>query len=88
MVSESTAYNRGGLTTVEVDGQTLRIKYSGADSALERFSITSFEPILGNWKVELESTDGAVPYAHAQDEVLMKVQYRGEKSPVVTILSE
>ena len=87
-VSESTAYNRGGLSTVEIDGQVLRVKYSGVDSTLERFSITSFEPILGNWKVELESADGSIPYAHAEDEVLMKVQYRGEKSPVVTVSSE
>jgi len=76
-----------GLTSIAVDGQILRVKYSGADSTLERFSITSFEPILGNWKVELESADGAVPYAHAQDEVDMKIQYRGEKSPVVTVSS-
>jgi len=79
-VSESTAYNRGGLTTVDIDGQVLRVKYSGDQSTLERFSITSFDPILGNWKVELESADG--------DEVLMKIQYRGEKSPVVTVSSE
>ncbi len=88
MVSESTAYNRGGLTSVDVDGQVLRVKYSGSDSALERFSITSFDPILGDWKVELESEEGVVPFAHAQDEVLMKVQYRGEKSPVVSVTSE
>ena len=87
-VGESTAYNRGGLTTVDIDGQVLRVKYSGDQSTLERFSITSFDPILGNWKVELESADGIVPFAHAQDEVLMKIQYRGEKSPVVTVSSE
>jgi hypothetical protein len=87
-VSESTAYNRGGLTSVNIDGQVLRIKYSGEDSTLERFSITSFDPILGNWKVELESADGVVPYAHAQEDILMKIQYRGEKSPVITVSSE
>jgi len=87
-VSESTAYNRGGLNTVEIDGQVLRVKYSGEGSTLERFSITSFDPILGDWKVELESADGVVPYAYAQDDVLMKIQFRGEKSPVVTVSSD
>jgi len=87
IVSESTAGQRGGLTSIDIDGQIYRVKYSGYENSLERFSITSFDPIIGNWKVELESEQGIVQQAHASTDIEVKVKYRGEKSEIVTMVS-
>ncbi len=61
MVQDSTLSNRGALYSVILDGQIYRIRYSGADSPLERFSITSFDPVIGDWKVEIISDDSLLP---------------------------
>ena len=87
LVTQSTADNRGGLETVKIQGQTYRIKYSGESNALERFSVTSFGPILGDWKVEMIGEDGIIPSAYAGEEVSLKIKYRAEKSQLVTISS-
>ena len=50
-INESTKDNRGGLTSIMYGDQVLRVKYSGADNALERFSITSIDPITQSWTV-------------------------------------
>ncbi|RZW38573.1 MAG: hypothetical protein EX263_13985, partial [Flavobacteriaceae bacterium] len=57
LVNDSTRGNRGGLESIPYGDQILRVKYSGADNALERFSITSIDPIVGKWTVSLESED-------------------------------
>ena len=60
-VNDSTRSDRGGLASVQYDGQSLRVKYSGPDSTLERFSITSINLIVGDWIVTLETEDGFIP---------------------------
>ena len=79
---------RGGLMSMTIDGQIYRVKYSGSENPLERFSITSFDPILGNWKIELVSENGIIQPAHALDDIDVKVKYRAEKSPIITLTSE
>jgi len=76
LVNDSTRDNRGGFESVSYGDQILRIKYSGADNALERFSITSIDPIVGQWNVTLESDDGFVQQAHASEDTVVKIKYR------------
>ena len=86
-VSDSTKGNRGGLDTVQYDGQTLRIKYSGPDSALERFSITSIDPIVGDWTVTLETEEGLIPQAQAMQDLSIKVKHK-IISETITVFSD
>ena len=87
MVQDSTLSNRGALDSVILDGQIYRIRYSGADSPLERFSITSFDPVIGDWKVQIVSEDSILPLASADSDVSLKIKYRAERSPLITVTS-
>ncbi len=87
IVEQSTLLHRGGIDSVILDGQIYRVRYSGADSPLERFSITSLDSVLGEWTVEIELDESVIPYAAAEENHI-KVQYRAERSPLVTVRSE
>jgi hypothetical protein len=87
LVNESTRGKRGGLESVSYGDQILRVRYSGADNALERFSITSIDPIIGQWKISLESEDGFVQEAHASDDSVVKIKYRYH-SETITVFSK
>ncbi|MCH9041875.1 MAG: hypothetical protein IIB80_06950, partial [Thaumarchaeota archaeon] len=86
-VQDSTRSDRGGLASVQYDGQTLRIKYSGPDSSLERFSITSIDPIVGDWIVTLEAEEGFIPLAQAVKDLTVKVKHR-INSETITVYSD
>jgi hypothetical protein len=86
LVEQSTLRHRGGIDSVIIDGHIYRVRYSGADSPLERFSITSLDSVLGNWNVSIE--DNSMFTAAAAVDVPVKVQYRAERSPLVTVRSE
>lgn len=88
IVKESTRSLRGGLESVEINGQTFRVKYSGPDNPLERFSITSATPIFGNWNVELVDLGVFGQTASAQQEGWIKVKYRTEHIPSIIVSSE
>ncbi len=88
LVNESTKSYRGGLQRVLIDGQTLSVRYSGPDNPMERFSITSSGPIVGNWNVNLESAEIFGQTASAQTELWLKVKYRAEYNPFVIVSSE
>ncbi len=85
MVQDSTLSNRGALDSVLIDGQIYRVMYSGADSPLERFSITSFDPVMGDWKVQIVSENSILPLASADSDVSLKIKYRAERSPLITV---
>ncbi len=85
-ISDSTKDNRGGLTSIMYADQVLRVRYSGADSSLERFSITSIDSIINQWTVSLEKEDGGFQEAHASQEPVVKVKYRYH-SETVTVFS-
>jgi len=87
LVKDSTATNRGGIDSVIISGQIYRIKYSGADNVLERFSITSLDSVAGDWKVELEPQDGILPYANAEKETELTIKYRAERGNLITVTS-
>jgi hypothetical protein len=84
LVNGSTAGFRGNTVNVELDGQIYRIRYSGQDSTLERFSITSADPIVGTWAIMLESDEGVIPEAHALEDVRLKVKYRSDYTKLIT----
>ncbi|KEQ57391.1 Concanavalin A-like lectin/glucanase protein [Marine Group I thaumarchaeote SCGC AAA799-N04] len=86
-VTDNTRENRGGLQSVEYEGQILRVKYSGADSALERFSITSIDPIVGDWTVTLETEQGLIPQAQAIKDLNVKVKQK-ILSEMITVYSD
>jgi hypothetical protein len=87
LVNENTRGKRGGLESVQYGDQILRVRYSGADNALERFSITSIDPITGQWSVSLESEDGFVQEAHAVKDTIVKIKYRYH-SEIITVKSQ
>ena len=87
IVEQSTLLHIGGIDSVILDGQIYRVRYSGADNALERFSITSLDSVLGEWMVQIEQ-DVSPFTASAADDVSIKVKYRAERSPLVTVTSE
>jgi hypothetical protein len=76
LVKDNTLGKRGKLESVTYGEQILRGKYSGADNALERFLITSIDPIIGQWNVSLESDDGLFQEAHASKDPIVKIKYR------------
>jgi hypothetical protein len=87
LVNDSTRTNRGGLESIPYGDQILRVRYSGADNALERFSITSIDPITGQWSVSLESEDGFIQEAHAVKDTIVKIKYRYH-SEITTVKSQ
>ncbi|MFB5620644.1 MAG: hypothetical protein ACE5RC_05890, partial [Nitrosopumilus sp.] len=86
LVKDSTIGKRGGLESIPYGEQILRVKYSGADNVLERFSITSVDPIIGQWNVSLETDDGFVQEAHASEDPIVKIKYRYH-SETITVKS-
>ncbi|MEW6044548.1 MAG: hypothetical protein AB1608_09805, partial [Thermoproteota archaeon] len=88
LVKDSTAANRGNTVSVELDGQIYRIRYSGVNNPLERFSITSIDPIVGTWSVTLESEEGIIPEAQAMEDIQLKLKYRATYTKLITVASD
>ncbi|AFS79937.1 hypothetical protein NKOR_00055 [Candidatus Nitrosopumilus koreensis AR1] len=86
-VQDNTRGNRGGLQSVEYEGQILRVKYSGSENVLERFSITSIDPIVGDWIVTLETEEGLIPQAQAIKDLTVKVKQK-INSEMITVYSD
>jgi hypothetical protein len=86
-INDSTTSQRGGLASIEYEDQIIRVRYSGPDSPLERFSITSIDPLVDNWIVSLETSDGIIPQAQAMKDMPIKVKYRTH-SETITVYSE
>ncbi len=84
LVTKSTLGLAGNFKTVTIGDQVYRVRYSGSNDVLERFSITSVDSMSGNWKVEIDSTNGLLPNAHAMDDVFLKVKYRAINLPFVS----
>jgi len=84
LVTKSTLGLAGNFKTVTVGDQVYRVRYTGSDDPLERFSITSVDSMSGNWKVEIDSASSLLPMAHAMDDVSLKVKYRAVVLPFVT----
>jgi hypothetical protein len=86
LVTESTLGLPGNTKSIVVENQVYRVRYSGADNVVERFSITSIDPILGKWTVAHEAKEGLIPQAHAIPEGTVKIT-NDAKSKLITVSS-
>jgi hypothetical protein len=76
LVTKSTFGLPSEVKSVTLGNQIYRIRYSGPDSPLERFEITSVDPIVGKWKVGIDSKDGLVPQAYAMEHNFLQIKYK------------
>jgi hypothetical protein len=74
------------LASIEYEDQIIRVRYSGPENSLERFSITSIDPLLNHWFISIETSDGIVPQAQAIKDMPIKVKYRTH-SETITVKS-
>ena len=88
LVTDSTKNYRENTQSVTIDNQIFRIRYSGGDSPLERFVISSIDPILGVWQVDLQSNDGVIQSPGLANDVFVKLKYTSQKSFLTTVSSE
>ncbi|NDB88836.1 MAG: hypothetical protein EB164_07995 [Thaumarchaeota archaeon] len=83
---KDTIDNPRKFASIEINNQIYRIKYSGPTSVLERLSITSADPITGQWFVGLEPKDsGVIPDAQAASEIPIKLHYRSDARDMITV---
>jgi hypothetical protein len=87
MVKGSTSGERGKALSITLGEQIYRVRYSGQNSPHERFSITSADPIEGDWIVTMESDAGILPEAQALENILVKIKYRAMFSKQQTVNS-
>jgi hypothetical protein len=87
IVTDSTYDQRGGMVSIEQGEIIYRVKYSGPQSTLERFSITSIDPLPSGWTITLETIDDYVQQAYALKDINLKVKYR-TISKIETVKSE
>ncbi|MDE1830642.1 MAG: hypothetical protein KGI25_10000, partial [Thaumarchaeota archaeon] len=88
LVTKSTMGLRGDFNIVTVGQQTFLVRYSGPDSPLERFSITSSDPIVGKWTVGIDSQSTLLPLAQAASDVFLKVKYMDTDATPITLQSK
>jgi len=65
--------------TVTLGGQNYTVEYTGPAAKTQRFAIESAQPILGAWKVQIESA-GTVQ-EDVMSRVLLKIVYSPENLP-------
>jgi hypothetical protein len=88
LVTHSTI-GQGNFKSVTIGDQIYRVRYSGSESMLERFTITSVDPIVGDWKVDIiSSPNGFVPSAHATQDVFMQIKYKGIETSFIKEISK
>ncbi|MFB5631423.1 MAG: hypothetical protein ACE5RN_07530, partial [Nitrosopumilaceae archaeon] len=77
LINDATFGGERNMQSITIDNQIYRIRYSGPDNILERFTITSIDPIVGKWGIFKESPDGkTLP----QDVGLVKIHYAAQES--------
>jgi hypothetical protein len=77
LINEATFGGPRNIQSITIDNQIYRIRYSGADNVIERFTITSIDPIVGKWGIYKESPDGKL---HPEDKGLVKIHYVAQES--------
>ena len=75
------------MKSVDNQGQIFRIKYSGPENPRERFTITSIDPIVGEWNFTLESLDGTMISKNISDNIYVKTKYKAHEDQIVTTTS-
>ena len=80
LLTNSTLALPGEIKSVTLGDQIYRVRYSGPSSPLERFSITSIDPIVGKWKVEIDSQDGLVPQYLVMQHTLLQIKFKPQST--------
>jgi hypothetical protein len=75
LVNKSTYDLQDQVMKINMGNQLYNVRYSGSESLLERFTISSVDPILGHWSVDLESNENLIPQAQAMEKIPLKIQY-------------
>ena len=88
IVNESTVALKGNMKSVDIQDQIFRIKYLGPENTLERFTISSIDPIIGKWDITLESSDGTMISKNISDNVQVKTKYKAHEDQIVTTISD
>jgi len=88
IVNESTIPLKGNMKSIDIDSQIFRIKYSGPENPLERFTITSIDTIVGEWNITLESSDGTMISKNISDTIQVKIKYKAPEDQLVTTTSD
>jgi hypothetical protein len=68
------------IKSMTLGDQIYRVRYSGPSSPLERFSITSVDPIVGQWKVEIDSQDGLVPQYLVMQHTFLQIKFKPQST--------
>jgi len=84
IVGNSTVKQGERFVTVNVNNHAYNIQYSGTGAVIQRFTITSSEPIVGPWKVTIQK--GGIEQIDLEEKTLLKVKYLREAVPLVSVL--
>ncbi len=84
LVKDSTLDAPGQIKSITIGDQVYRVRYSGTNDSLERFSITSVDPIVEAWKIEIDSQIDLTPQIHVMENVSLKVTYRPVEIPFLS----
>jgi hypothetical protein len=84
LVQSSTLHQANHSKTITLNGQEFKVQYTGKDSPLQRFTITSSDPIVGQWKVSLVR-DGQ-EQIQSEDQTMLKIKYVPQGSLFVSTL--
>ncbi|MEO9276330.1 MAG: hypothetical protein ABI340_00920, partial [Nitrososphaera sp.] len=84
LVDESTISGGGRYSDITIDGKAYFVYYSGSDSVIQRFTITSSEPIEGKWNVIIEKN--GIEQKDMEKTAYLKVKYLSENNQVALSL--
>ena len=62
--------------------------FTGMDSNMERFSITSIDPITGPWHVGIINSKQGLAQAEAVSDVFVKIKYKDIDTSNITLYSK
>ena len=84
LVSNSTYSQSARFVTVNAGNQSYDIQYPGTQSPIQRFTVTSSDPLVGPWKITIQK-DG-IEQASLEGTTMLKVKFLREPAPLVSVL--
>lgn len=84
LVNESTLTTNDRYSVVTIDGVSYTVYYSDVHSPLQRFTITSLQPITGDWKITLEKN--GIEQKDLESKVHVNVKYVAEDKQLLISL--
>ncbi len=80
LVTNSTYHLPGQVKSITIGDQIYRVRFSGSESSLERFSIRSIDPIIGQWNIQIYSQDGQVQQTDVMQHTFLQIKYKPQSS--------